>query len=63
MSKARPRAKQRKGDIHLPLLPGQRRDPRLKPDDALAKLLKAPGRFKRLRALLAEQIAKGKAKQ
>lgn len=62
MSKARPRAKERKEDIHLPLLPGQRRDSKLTPkSDALDALMKAPGRFKRLRELLAGQIEKGKA--
>lgn len=64
MSKAQPRAKERKGDINLPLLPGQRRDPKLPPrSKALDALMKAPGRFKRLRGLLADQIEKGKRRR
>ena len=55
MSKARPRAKERKEDINLPLLPGQRRDPRLKKPDVLGAFSKAGAGFKRLRALLADQ--------
>ena len=48
MSKARPRAKQRKKDIVLPLLPGQKRDPKLGPRSPLLAAQDAIRGFKLL---------------
>lgn len=51
MSKARPRAPQRTGDVNLPLLRGQKRDPRLGKAGALTAFGKARQGLRAVRKL------------